>query len=181
MEELLKDLLNNSFDPKTDSPMKLPDTPGAYLVSAKGIDILPTVMKELNFKTVNGLPVIYVGIAGRPTSKVKSLRKRDYKTHFEGTARRSTLRKSLGVLFNFQKEFENQESNSKYKFIRQQEEQLTEWMKENLVMNFVTIGNPMEFEKFMIKTYEPPLNLKDNYSETNREFRQELKKLRILR
>lgn len=51
-------------------------------------------MKELEFLCINGLPVIYVGIAGRSTSKVKSLRKRDYKNHFNGNARESTLRKS---------------------------------------------------------------------------------------
>ena len=181
MEEKLEGLLNNRFDPKTDSPGKLPDTAGAYLISVKNIDALPDLMKELKFKTVEGLPVIYVGIAGRPTSKVKSLRKRDYRTHFNGTARRSTLRKSLGVLFDFEKEFENRESNSKYKFIRSQEEQLTEWMKENLVMNFMAIERPMEFERFMIMKYEPPLNLTDNHSETNREFRQELKRLRVVR
>lgn len=181
MEELLKELLNNSFDPTTDLPVKLPDAAGAYLISAKSIDVLPTSMKELKYKTVNGLPVIYVGIAGRPTSKVKSLRKRDYKTHFNGTARRSTLRKSLGVLFKFEKEFENQKSNSKYKFSGLQEAQLTKWMQENLTMNFVRISNPMEFEKFMIMAYEPPLNIQDNHSETNREFRRELKRLRVLR
>ena len=51
-------------------------------------------------------------------------------------------------------------------------------MKSNLVMHFVTIDNPMEFEIYMIKTYEPPLNLKDNNSEKNRDFRKELSNLR---
>ncbi len=38
-------------------------------------------MKELEYAYVNGLPVIYVRIAGRPTSRVKSIRKRDYSNH----------------------------------------------------------------------------------------------------
>ena len=75
MAELLKELLNNSFDPKIDFPVKLLDAAGAYLTSVTSIDILPTSMKELKFETVNRLLVIYAGIAGRPTSKVKSLRR----------------------------------------------------------------------------------------------------------
>ena len=39
MEELLKNLLNNSFTLNTDSPIKLPDTIGAYLVSDKSINV----------------------------------------------------------------------------------------------------------------------------------------------
>lgn len=177
-EDLLNELLGNIFIPEVDLPTKLPDTSGAYLICAKDIDILPVKMKELEYTYINDLPVIYVGIAGRPTSKVKSLRKRDYRNHFNGRARTSTLRKSLGVLFGFEKEYEREIKNSKYKFISEHEEKLSNWMKSNLVMHFVTIANPMEFEIYMIKTYEPPLNLKDNNSEKNREFRKELSYLR---
>ncbi len=45
-------------------------------------------------------------------------------------------------------------------------------------MHFVTIDNPMEFEIYLINTYEPLLNLKDNNSEKNRTFRRELSQLR---
>ncbi|OBR94164.1 MULTISPECIES: GIY-YIG nuclease family protein [Clostridium] len=181
MKILLEELLRNSFIPEIDSADKLPDAPGAYLICSKNINDLPDKMKELDFKSVYGLPVIYVGIAGRPTSKVKSLRMRDYKNHFYGTARKSTLRKSIGVLFGFEKEYENKENNNKYKFSAKHEEQLTQWMKNNLIMHFVKIDNPMEFEIFLINTYEPPLNLKDNKSNANETFRKELGKLRTER
>ena len=177
-KDLLNELIGNIFIPDKDLPTKLPDTPGAYLICAKGIDILPPKMQELEYSYVRDLPVIYVGIAGRPTSKVKSLRKRDYKNHFNGKARTSTLRKSLGVLFGFEKEYIGLVNNLKYKFISAHEEKLSTWMKDNLVMHFVTIDNPIEFELYLIKTYEPPLNLKDNNSEKNREFRKELSHLR---
>lgn len=91
-----------------------------------------------------------MGIAGRPTSRLKSLRKRYYRNHFNGKARTSTLRKSLGVLFNFEKEYESETNNLKYKFISEHEEKLSKWMK-------------------------------DNYSEKNRVFREELSKLRTTR
>ncbi|OCA97881.1 GIY-YIG nuclease family protein [Clostridium beijerinckii] len=178
MKVFLEELLKNKFLPEIDSANNLPDAPGAYLICAKSINDLPDKMKALDFKVVNELPVIYVGIAGRPTSKIKSLRTRDYKNHFYGTARRSTLRKSIGVLFGYEKEFENDKDNNKYKFIDEHEHQLTEWMKSNLIMHFVRIDNPMEFEIFLINTYEPPLNLKDNKSDANKNFRKELSELR---
>ncbi|MCB2342898.1 GIY-YIG nuclease family protein [Clostridium estertheticum] len=178
MKELLSKLLENTFIPTIDTPTKLPDEAGAYLICAKDTDLLPEGMKELEYTYVNGLPVIYVGIAGRPTSRVKSIRKRDYRNHFNGKARSSTLRKSLGVLFGFEKEYENETNNLKYKFIDAHEEKLSKWMKDNLIMHFVRIDNPMEFEIYLINTYEPPLNLKDNKSEKNRDFRKELSRLR---
>jgi hypothetical protein len=178
MKPTLQKLLSNIFDPQRDDYRKLPDTAGAYLICSKNIDKLPNSMKNLEFKFVEGLPVLYVGIAGRPTSKVRSLRKRDYKTHFNGTARQSTLRKSLGVLFGFEKVYGKSKKRYRYKFVSEHEGKLSEWMHENLIMHFVEIENPMEFEKFMICTYEPPLNLQGNYSEMNIEFRKALKKLR---
>lgn len=181
LQQLLNELLQNMFIPKNDLSSKLPDAPGAYLICAKSIDVLPTKMRNLEYTFINESPVIYVGIAGRETSKVKSLRKRDYRNHFNGTARKSTLRKSLGVLFDFEKEYENEEVNSKYKFIYNHEQQLTQWMKENLTLYFITIDNPREFELYMIEVYAPPLNLKDNNSEKNKDFRKNLSELRTIR
>lgn len=173
-EYLLKQLKANIFLPKDDSPTKLPDEAGAYVICAKCIEDLPIKMKELEFLCINGLPVIYVGIAGRPTSKVKSLRKRDYKNHFNGKARTSTLRKSIGVLFDLEKRYLYKENKSKYSFIPEHEEKLSLWMKDNLVMHYISIENPMEFEKYLINFFEPPLNLKSNNSEHNKDFRKEL-------
>ncbi len=45
-------------------------------------------------------------------------------------------------------------------------------------MYFVTNDNPMEFEIYLINAYEPTLNLQDNNSEKNRNFREELWQLR---
>lgn len=178
MKELLNKLLESTFIPTIDMPTKLPDAAGAYLICAKNTDALPARMKELEYSYVNGLAVIYVEIAGRPTSRVKSIRKRDYRNHFNGKARISILRKSLGVLFGFEKEYESEANNLKYKFIDEYVEKLSKWMKDNLIMHFVTIDNPMEFEIYLINTYEPTLNLKDNKSEKNRDFREELSQLR---
>ncbi|WP_373854748.1 GIY-YIG nuclease family protein [Clostridium arbusti] len=79
---------------------------------------------------------------------------------------------------SFEKEYKSETNNLKYKFIDEHEERLSKWMKDNLIMHFVTIDNPMEFEIYLINTYEPLLNLKDNNSEKNRTFRRELSQLR---
>ncbi|MEA5009140.1 GIY-YIG nuclease family protein [Clostridium tyrobutyricum] len=105
MENLLSELHKNTFIPDADVPEKLPDGPGTYLICVKSPDVLPEKMKCLDYNFTDGLPVIYVGIAERPISTLKSLGRRDYRNHFNGTARSSTLRKSLGVLFEMEKEF----------------------------------------------------------------------------
>lgn len=119
---LLNQLIENIFIPVTDLPDKLPDTSGAYLICLKSIDILPAKMRNLEYSYINGLPFIYVGIAGIPNSRLKSLRRKDYKNHFNGTARTSTLRKSLGMLFDFVKQYET--NNQRCKLIPKHEENL---------------------------------------------------------
>ncbi|MEA5009139.1 GIY-YIG nuclease family protein [Clostridium tyrobutyricum] len=73
------------------------------------------------------------------------------------------------------------EKGCKYRFKAEDEEKLSAWMKNNLIMHFVPIDNPMKFEIYMIDQYEPPLNLKDNHSDKNKMFRKELSKLRCAR
>lgn len=85
------------------------------------------------------------------------------------------------MLFDFEKQYKSETSNLKYKFTPKHEEKLSKWMKGNFIMQFVSIDDPMEFEIYMIKTYEPPLNLKDNYSEKNRAFSEALSHLRTTR
>lgn len=83
------------------------------------------------------------------------------------------------MLFDFKKEYEHKTNNLKYKFVDEHEKRSSKWIKDNFIMHFATIDNPMEFEVYLIKTYELPLDLKDNNSEKNRAFREELWYLRI--
>lgn len=138
-------------------------------------------MRGLKYNYLTDLPVIYVGIAGRPTSRVRSLRYRDYKIHFSGDARRSTLRKSLGVLFGFRKVFsEKSVRSTKYKFNPEDEGTLSEWMKTNLTLHFLQMEEPLIAEQFLINYFNPPLNLKDNHNKTNSDFRKKLSELRTV-
>jgi|GEM_PF-38817 len=102
-DRILEEICWSKFEPNTDRPDQIPDERGVYIICAKHKASLPKGMDGLTYTLLNGLSVLYVGIAGRQSSKVFGLRSRDYKTHFQGTARKSTLRKSLGVLLGYKK------------------------------------------------------------------------------
>ncbi|NOV03218.1 hypothetical protein GC097_24770 [Paenibacillus sp. LMG 31457] len=122
-------------------------------------------MKTLEFDYLCSRPIIYIGISN------KKLRARDFRNHFNGNTRGSTLRKSLGSLMLFTKMREEKDDN-KYKFIKSDEDNLSSWMKENLYLYYCTLENPDEIEKKLIDQYNPPLNLKDNNNKVNQEYRQ---------
>lgn len=179
LDKLLLLLENNLFDPLFDSPSDLPDLPGIYLMTTRSIDCLPKKMRGLSYEYMSDNPVIYTGIAGRSTSKKKSIRERDYKSHFLGNARKSTLRKSLGVLFELKAmQYDGEIGSSKYKFIKSDENKLTEWMKGNLYLHFLAIENPASIEQYLISHFNPPLNIMGNINSINLDFRNELSQLR---
>ena len=169
--DILEKLGENVFIPNIDSAEKLPDGKGIYLICSKNIINLPDLMKNLDYQYIDGNPIIYVGI-----SKKQGLKSRDYKNHFTGSARNSTLRKSLGVLFDYEKYYYK---DGKYRFVIEHEKHLSDWMKENLLLYYYTTNEKLdEIEVSLIKLISPPLNLKDNHALNNLEFRIELLDLR---
>lgn len=121
-----------------------------------------------------GLNVIYTGIAGG------SLRTRDFRQHFKGdNAGRSTLRKSLGVLFGYKLIPRDKDPNTgKTKFNIKDEQELSEWMIANLIMFFLPTADFNSVEIKLINQFNPPLNIKDNHNEINADFRRLLSSLR---
>jgi len=159
------------FNPLTDKPNDLPNHKGLYIITANNISCLPDILKEAEYKFYEERPIIYVGMSNR------GFRARDYKNHFKGTARNSTLRKSLGVFMLLNKEYEVN-NPLKYKFKSDDERSLTMWMMENLWLHYLICENPEEIEKQLINELSPPLNLKDNHNEINKEIRRQLKAMR---
>ena len=166
---VFKRLKTKVFDPLIDDPRKLSDSRGVYIICVKRKSSLPKQMLKLKYASLNGLPVIYVGKAE------KSRYERDYKSHFKGTARNSTLRMSLGVLFGLKKE---PLPNSKYRFVQKDEQKLSKWMEENILLHYIECDHPAKEEEYLIAKFSPPLNIKDNLSPQNRSFRKNLKDLR---
>lgn len=170
----LTTIKQNRFDPTTDSEIIIANNSGNYILCLRANSNLPTVSIKPIFTTFEKLKVIYTGIAG------ESLRTRDYRQHFKGNnAGRSTLRKSLGVLFGYRQIPRDKDpSTGKTKFSNTDEQVLSEWMCSNLIMFFLTNSNFATTEKELINHFNPPLNLQGNHNNINADFRQLLSRLR---
>jgi hypothetical protein len=172
---ILEQLENNLFNPQYDSYLALRDKGGVYILCLKENCTLPECYSIPIYKCFEGRNVLYIGIASI------SLRTRDYKQHFMGNnAGRSTLRKSLGVMFGFKKIPRDKDPNSiKTKFNDEDERQLSAWMKANLVMYTLPTPHYEKIEMLLINHFNPPLNLKSNNNSINKDFRKFLSALRI--
>lgn len=178
MEENIKSILielkKNCFDTLKDGETKIPNELGNYLLCLRKKSRLPKISIEPIFiRRFEEFDVIYTGISC-------NLRKRDYRQHFIGNnAGRSTIRKSLGVLFGYNKipRDKNGKSNKK-KFEANDEIKLSKWMAKNLILFFSPTSKFIELETELINHFNPPLNLKGNHNPINKEYRNELKRLR---
>ena len=161
------------YDPLLEEPNTIPNASGLYLIVGRNQECLLKLFSNAEIPLLNGYPIVYIGI-----SKKQGLRNRDYKNHFKGTARNSTLRKSLGALNQWQ-ESRVYYKEGKYKFTAVCENLLTCWMKINLMMYYEVLDVDIEnIEEMLINELSPPLNIAKNHSKKNMEFRAYLKCLR---
>lgn len=165
------------FDPMTMDSSMLPNVAGNYVFILRKGSQLPKVDIEPKIPEVtldgNTYQAIYTGIAS------KSLRNRDYRNHFvDNDASRSTLRKSIGSLFGYDLILRKENDKRHKKFKPNDEEKLTKWMKNNLLLAFVENADPESMEDKLIAELNPPLNLDKNDNTVNAEFRALLSKLR---
>lgn len=159
------------FDPMKDNieDIKCITDSGIYLICFRDLLKLPVKLQKLEYSSFENYNVLYIGKSSR------GFYKRDYKNHYCGLARNSKVRKSLGTLKGLNRKYY---SDLKYRFIQLDEERLSLWMKENLII-FYLITNDFDSEEIeYINRYYPPLNIKDNRSVINAEFRKELKMMR---
>ena len=164
----LKDFI--AFDPMSDCGNIIPKTPGNYLVTIRDISALPTSGHKVITQQFRGHELIYTGITKR------DLNHRIWKSHISSHAGRSTLRLTLGCLLGYTliPRDKNSPNNGKVRFNADDERELRDWMKKNLLFYFLPNDNPKEFESELIKQFNPPLNLSENESPINREFREDL-------
>jgi hypothetical protein len=163
------------FDPLINNPLSIPDNKGNYLILLKEKSQLPKTKIEFTCKTFKRKKVIYTGISN------KSLRNRDFRQHFNGTAGNSTLRKSIGSMFGWKKIPRDKVDNGKTKFSLKDETELSKWMKTNLELHYFQNSNPEQNEQILIDEFNPPLNLSKNKNIINSEFRNELSQLRKMK
>ena len=171
--EMLEDLFR-FFDPSKNVASDIPSAPGNYFICLRENSKLPDIGINFSMEKFDDLNLIYTGISGN------SLRTRDYRQHFTGNnAGRSTLRKSIGSMFGLEKIPRDSDPNTgKTKFTTEGEEFLTDWMIKNLVLYYLQIKNPKDYEDDLITRFNPPLNLAKNKNKTNFNFRRKLSRLR---
>lgn len=168
----------NVFNPRTDDAVTLTNHPGLYMIAAQDIDTLQNLLNGAVIPKFEEYDILYVGISSK-----QGLRRRDFKNHFQGTARNSTLRKSLGALSGW-KNCREYYKDGRYRFSIKRENELSEWMKNNLLLLYWTNiqeydGQSLEgLERDLINRLDPPLNIKNNSGVLNLEFRQKLSALR---
>ena len=152
------------FNPLKDNIETVPNLPGNYIITLREDSNLPNIGIDVTFHTFQGMDVIYTGLAG------SSLQDRDVKKHFNGNAGSSTLRKSLGCLFGYEliPRDRNFDKNKKTKFNQEDENQLTIWMKHNLLVFYYPNENYKSLEEKLIQKYNPPLNLDKNHNVVNK-------------
>ena len=159
------------FDPQNTTIDKIPSCEGNYIVVLRDGSNLPKdrINFEPKFSDYNNHRVIYTGIS-------INLRKRDIDNHLNGTAGKSTLRKSLGVLFGYQLiPRDKNKITNKTTFKDDDEAQLSTWMKNNLLFYHCANNKSETYEIELIKKYDPPLNLdkkqvpKDSENKTYRD------------
>lgn len=174
LKSILETFKKNRFDPSADSEIIIANSSGNYILCLKKNSTLPTVSIKPILTNFEELEVIYTGIASG------SLRTRDFRQHFKGNnAGRSTLRKSLGVLFGYKQiPRDSDPTTGKTKFNIEDEQKLSEWMCNNLIMYFLPTSDFKYIEIELINQFNPPLNLKDNSNIINLDFRRLLSSLR---
>lgn len=174
IEKILESFKAKYFDPQLDNEDKIDDSPGNYLICLRKNAKLPTTSILPIYTKFEGLNVIYTGIASG------SLYTRDFRYHFKGNnAGRSTLRKSLGVLFGYRLIPRDKDPDTgKTKFNIKDEQELSEWMHTNLIMYFLPNVDFDSIEIKLINHFNPPLNIKDNHNNINADFRRFLSSLR---
>lgn len=162
----------NSFDSgienasRLESLTELPDKKGFCIICIKDKNNLPERMIDLEYNVYRDYPVLYIGTT-------TSLKKRRL---FNGTGRNSTLRKSLGSILELEREYYR---DGKYKFVKKDEEHLSKWINDNLIMFYSTnVESLVDIESYLINKYNPPLNLRKNYNDKNILFREYLTDLR---
>lgn len=174
LKSIVKSFKINRFDPSTDNEIIIANSSGNYILCLKKNSTLPTVAIKPILTNFEGLEVIYTGLASG------SLRTRDFRQHFKGNnAGRSTLRKSLGVLFGYKQiPRDSDPTTRKTKFNFEDEQKLSEWMCNNLVMYFLPTPDFKAIEIELINQFNPPLNLKDNRNIISFDYRRLLSSLR---
>ena len=158
------------YDPLVDSPESIPEAPGSLIVVLRYMSNIYQ-LAGMDLKEFEGQEVLFVG-------ESENLRKRIAFDHFRGDSSRSSFRISIGSLLEMvQIPRDKNPDGVHFRFSKEDEQWLTQWMKENLIVYYKATPFHGQITKMLMSTYNPPLNL-ENTSSDRQQFRKELIELR---
>ena len=158
------------YDPLVDSPESIPDAPGSLIFVLRYMSNIHQ-LAGMNLKEFEGQEVLFVG-------ESENLRKRITNEHFRGDSSRSSFRISIGCLLDMEQiPRDKMPDGVHFRFAKEDEQWLTQWMKENLLVYYKATPYHAQLTRLMLSAFNPPLNL-DNTSPDRQEFRKELTDLR---
>lgn len=167
------------FDPNYDDSSSMPKNPCVYMIALREGHSMPCHCTDMHpqFTFYNyadtKLAVLFVG---KSKTNLWGL---TYKSHFEcGRTISSSLHKYIGLLLGYK--IKGCNFNNTY-FSSEDDKNVSEWMRKNLVILYCydNTDNIETSELELIKQYNPPLNLKGNNNEVNKEFRKALSDIRV--
>lgn len=137
-------------------PTPVPHRPGVY---GWYFRIIPDSIDASRCNEVNGMRLMYVGIAPhRATGSKASLRSR-LRSHYRGNAESSTLRLTLGCLLGLEL---RRVGGGTVMTFGAAEQDLSGWMADNAFVAWVEDPEPWLLESVLIDTFDLPLNLDQN-------------------
>jgi hypothetical protein len=146
-------------------PSPVPAAAGVYAWYFRQV---PAALDASNCVTVDGLPLLYVGISpkapsksGAPASR-QNLRRR-LRQHYALTAYGSTLRLTLGCLLAEQLGLQLRRVGTGTRLtFADGEATLSQWMADNALVCWVVHQEPWELEDLLVASLDLPLNLQGN-------------------
>lgn len=157
-EVAMKELLDEAnFKSVPASERLIPDLPGVYSIRLKAESQLPPPFQALLKK--RGHNLIYIGIASQ------SLAKRFYQQELRAKGH-GTFFRSLGAVLGYRPakgSLLNKANKRNYKFKPYDEELVTRWIDQHLLINWLAVEGDLEdFETMLIKEHRPLFNLSKN-------------------
>lgn len=157
-------------------PSPVPRSPGVYGWWFRRI---PGDIDVSNCERRNGLTLLYTGISPSrpPTSGKPPSTQSLYHRIRAGSAKGSTLRKTLGILLagDLNIVLRRTGSGKRRTFCTDGEAALTRWMSDNALVSWVVHPEPWVLEESLIANLDVPLNIQGN---AHNPFYPELRRLR---
>lgn len=161
----IEDILKNNI--------KVPKAKGIY---AWYFNELPPYIPAKKYIKIDGWTLLYVGIAGDTPESSATLHSRIKGMHL-GNGGESSLRDSLGALLTKKLAIRPTKRGDSTRFMDEDGEKLTDWLRSHAQLNFLTDSFPWEVEDHILADYGHLLPLNSSKNKNNG-FRKELKKIK---